>query len=286
MPHLGRKIGRFLLLTPLGISSILTVSVSLALILVLSFQRTDQTALFTEFSWAAYQDNIFHPLFWRVLLRSLTISALVTIVTVVLAYPVAYVVSFRAGRYKHALLVIVSAPFFTSYLLRIFGWKIILGFNGVLNSALLGLGLVHEPLPFLVYNPAAVIIALSHAYLAFAILPIYVSLDRVERALLEAASDLGARPAKVFFKIVLPLSAPGVISAAVLIFVPTVGDYITPTLVGGPDGSMVANLIQSAFGKANDWPAGSALSMATILAVGVPLLIAFSIGHRRATAAS
>jgi len=286
VPHLGRKIGRFLLLTPLGISSILTVSVSLALILVLSFQRTDQTALFTEFSWAAYQDNIFHPLFWRVLLRSLTISALVTIVTVVLAYPVAYVVSFRAGRYKHALLVIVSAPFFTSYLLRIFGWKIILGFNGVLNSALLGLGLVHEPLPFLVYNPAAVIIALSHAYLAFAILPIYVSLDRVERALLEAASDLGARPAKVFFKIVLPLSAPGVISAAVLIFVPTVGDYITPTLVGGPDGSMVANLIQSAFGKANDWPAGSALSMATILAVGVPLLIAFSIGHRRATAAS
>lgn len=286
MPHLGRKIGRFLLLTPLGISSILTVSVSLALILVLSFQRTDQTALFTEFSWAAYQDNILHPLFWRVLARSLTISALVTIVTVVLAYPVAYVVSFRAGRYKHALLVIVSAPFFTSYLLRIFGWKIILGFNGVLNSALLGLGLIHEPLPFLVYNPAAVIIALSHAYLAFAILPIYVSLDRVERALLEAASDLGARPAKVFFKIVLPLSAPGVISAAVLIFVPTVGDYITPTLVGGPDGSMVANLIQSAFGKANDWPAGSALSMATILAVGVPLLIAFSIGHRRATAAS
>jgi len=286
VPHLGRKIGRFLLLTPLGISSILTVSVSLALILVLSFQRTDQTALFTEFSWAAYQDNILHPLFWRVLARSLTISALVTIVTVVLAYPVAYVVSFRAGRYKHALLVIVSAPFFTSYLLRIFGWKIILGFNGVLNSALLGLGLIHEPLPFLVYNPAAVIIALSHAYLAFAILPIYVSLDRVERALLEAASDLGARPAKVFFKIVLPLSAPGVISAAVLIFVPTVGDYITPTLVGGPDGSMVANLIQSAFGKANDWPAGSALSMATILAVGVPLLIAFSIGHRRATAAS
>ncbi|HVI89677.1 MAG TPA: ABC transporter permease [Dongiaceae bacterium] len=286
MPHLGRKIGRFLLLTPLGISSILTVSVALALILVLSFQRTDPTALFTAFSWAAYQDNIFHPLFWRVLARSLTISALVTVVTVVLAYPVAYVVSFRAGRYKHALLVIVSAPFFTSYLLRIFGWKIILGFNGVLNSALLGLGLIHEPLAFLVYNPAAVIIALSHAYLAFAILPIYVALDRVERALLEAASDLGARPAKVFFKIVLPLSAPGVISAAVLIFVPTVGDYITPTLVGGPDGSMVANLIQSAFGKANDWPAGSALSMATILAVGVPLLIAFSIGHRRATAAS
>ena len=284
VPCLSKRIGRFLLLTPLAISSILTVVVALGLILVLSFQRTDPTALFTDFSWAAYQDNVFRPLFWRVLVRSLTISALVTLVTVVLAYPVAYFVSFRAGRYKHALLVFVSAPFFTSYLLRIFGWKIILGFNGVLNSALLWLGIIDQPLAFLVYNPGAVIVALSHAYLAFAILPIYVALDRVERALLEAASDLGARPAKVFVKIVLPLSAPGVISAAVLIFVPTVGDYITPTLVGGPDGSMVANLIQSAFGKANDWPAGSALSMATILAVGVPLLILFSLGHKRATA--
>lgn len=284
--RLRRKLGRFLLLTPLGISSILTVSVSLALILVLSLQRTDPEALFTTFSLDAYRDNILHPLFWRVLARSLVISAAVTIVTVVLAYPVAYVVSFRAGRFKHALLVIVSAPFFTSYLLRIFGWKIILGFNGVLNSALLGLGIIHEPLAFLVYNPGSVVVALSHAYLAFAILPIYVALDRVERDLLEAASDLGARPAKVFFKIVLPLSAPGVISAAVLIFVPTVGDYITPTLIGGPDGLMVANLIQSAFGKANDWPAGSALSMATILVVGLPLLLLFSIGHKRATAAS
>jgi spermidine/putrescine transport system permease protein len=286
VPRLHRKIGRFLLLTPLGISSILTVLISLALILVLSLQRTDPAALFTEFSWNAYQDNILHPLFWRVLARSLAISAIVTVVTVVLAYPVAYVISFRADRFKHALLVLVSAPFFTSYLLRIFGWKIILGFNGVLNSTLLGLHIIDQPLPFLVYNPGAVIVALSHAYLAFAILPIYVALDRVERALLEAASDLGARPAKVFFKIVLPLSAPGVISASVLIFVPTVGDYITPTLVGGPDGTMVANLIQSAFGKANDWPAGSALSMATILVVGLPLLILFSIGQRRAAASS
>ena len=284
--RLRGKLGRYLLLTPLGISSILVVSVSLALILVLSLQRTDPEALFTTLTLDAYRDNVLHPLFWRVLIRSLIISAAVTIVTVILAYPVAYVVSFRAGRFKHALLVIVSAPFFTSYLLRIFGWKIILGFNGVLNSALLGLGLIHEPLAFLVYNPGSVVVALSHAYLAFAILPIYVALDRVERDLLEAASDLGARPAKAFFKIVLPLSAPGVISAAVLIFVPTVGDYITPTLIGGPDGLMVANLIQSAFGKANDWPAGSALSMATILVVGVPLLLLFSIGHKRATASS
>jgi spermidine/putrescine transport system permease protein len=277
-----QRAGRYLLLTPLGVTSILTVIVALGLILVLSFQRTDPAALFTDFSWAGYQENVVRPLFWRVLGRSLVISALVTVVTVVLAYPVAYFISFKAGQFKHILLVIVSAPFFTSYLLRIFGWKIILGFNGVLNSALLGLGLIDQPLAFLVYNPGAVIIALSHAYLAFAILPIYVSLDRIERALLEAASDLGARPASVFLKIVLPLSAPGVISAAVLIFVPTVGDYITPTLVGGPEGVMVANLIQSAFGKANDWPAGSAMSVATILTVGIPLLIFFSIGHRRA----
>ncbi len=281
MRGLRHRWGKYLLLAPLGVSAILTVLAALGLILALSFQRTDPSALFTAFSWSAYEDNVVRPLFWRVLGRSLVISGLVTVVTIVLAYPVAYFISFKAGRMKTILLVVVSAPFFTSYLLRIFGWKIILGFNGVLNSALLGLGLIDQPLAFLVYNPGAVIIALSHAYLAFAILPIYVSLDRIERDLLEAASDLGALPRNVFLKIVLPLSAPGVISAAVLIFVPTVGDYITPTLVGGPEGVMVANLIQSAFGKGNDWPAGSAMSVATILAVGLPLLILFSIGQRR-----
>jgi spermidine/putrescine transport system permease protein len=273
---------RYALVAPLIATTILTVLVSLALILALSFQKVDVVKLFTTLTTDAYAETLFRPLFWRLLWRSIVIALAVTGVTLLLAYPAAYFISFKAGRWKTALLIVVSAPFFTSYLLRIFGWKIILGYNGILNALLVDSGVIAEPLETLVYRPSTVVVALAHAYLAFAILPIYVALDRIDRSLIEAASDLGARPHTNFLKIVLPLSMPGVISAALLIFVPTVGDYITPTLIGGPDGTMIANLIQSAFGKANDWPAGSAMSVATMLAVALPLAAIYGFHQRRA----
>ncbi|HEY4163145.1 MAG TPA: ABC transporter permease [Dongiaceae bacterium] len=273
-------------MAPLSVTTILAVLVSLALILALSFQTIDVVKLFTTLTTDAYVENLGEPLFWRLLLRSIWVALAVTGVTIALTYPAAYFISFKAQKYKNALLVIMSAPFFTSYLLRIFGWKIILGYGGILNAALIDLGLIKEPLESLVYRPSTVVIALAHAYLAFAILPIYVALDRIDRSLIEAAADLGARPLKNFIKITLPLSMPGVISAALLIFVPTVGDYITPTLIGGPDGAMVANLIQSAFGKANDCPAGSAMAVATITTVALPLLLIYVMFGRKMKAAS
>jgi len=278
----SEDLGRYALLAPLLVSTVLAVLVSLGLILALSFQTVDVTRLFTTPTLDAYAENLGEPLFWRLLLRSVLIALAVMAVTIVLAYPVAYVISFRVRKYKSALLLVVSAPFFTSYLLRIFAWKIILGYNGILNGLLLHLGLIQQPLEYLVYRPSTVVVALTHAYLAFAILPIYVGLERIDRALIEAAADLGAGPIRNFVRITLPLSMPGVISAALLIFVPTVGDYITPTLVGGPDGAMVANLIQSAFGKANDWPAGSAMSVATMLTVALPLVAIYALYAGRA----
>ena len=268
---------RYALVTPLCVTTILTVLVSLALFVSLCFQKVDVVKLFTTLTTDAYVEEIGRPLFWRLLWRSIVIALAVTAVTWVLAYPAAYFISFKAGRWKNALLIVVSAPFFTSYLLRIFGWKIILGYNGILNALLVDSGMISEPLQTLVYRPGTVVVALAHAYLAFAILPIYVALDRIDRSLMEAASDLGARPHINFLRIVLPLAMPGVISAALLIFVPTVGDYITPTLIGGPDGSMVANLIQSAFGTAYDWPAGSAMSVVTLLAVALPLAAVYGL---------
>ena len=279
---LSEDLGRYALLAPLLVSTVLAVLVSLGLILALSFQTVDVTRLFTTPTLDAYAENLGEPLFWRLLLRSVLIALAVMAVTIVLAYPVAYVITFRVRKYKSALLLVVSAPFFTSYLLRIFAWKIILGYNGILNGLLLHLGLIQQPLEYLVYRPSTVVVALTHAYLAFAILPIYVGLERIDRALIEAAADLGAGPIRNFLRITLPLSMPGVISAALLIFVPTVGDYITPTLVGGPDGAMVANLIQSAFGKANDWPAGSAMSVATMLTVALPLVAIYALYAGRA----
>jgi spermidine/putrescine transport system permease protein len=206
---------------------------------------------------------------YRVLfMRSVVISGLVTLVTVALAYPMAYFVAFHA-RHKFIWLVALTIPFWTSYLLRVFAWKIILGYNGVINSGLMRLHLIDQPLGFLLYNPFAVVVTLAHAWAAFAILPIYVSLEKIDRSLLEAASDLGDGALRRFLRITLPLSMPGVIGAAILIFVPTTGDFVTPELVGGTRGTMIANLIEVQFNGVGNWPLGAALSLVSMAMVAV-----------------
>ena len=257
-----------LLAPPLGFLAF-ALTAPLALLLLYSFWRQNGFELEQAFTLEQYAAVFGRPLYRDLLLRSVAISALVTVVTVALAYPMAYFVAFRVTRYKFAWLLLLSIPFWTSYLLRVFAWKVILGFNGVINSTLLSLGIVSAPLEFLLYNPTAVVITLAHAYAAFAILPLYVSLEKIDRSLLEAAADLGDGPVRRFLRVTLPLSVPGIIGAAVLIFVPTTGDYVTPTLVGGADGVMIANLIQVQFGRVNNWPLGAALAIASIAAVGV-----------------
>ncbi len=151
-------------------------------------------------------------------------SATVTVITILLAYPAAYFLAFRIKKNKMTWLILINIPFVTSYLLRVLSWKIMLGTNGVINSSLLDLGVIREPLEYLLYSRFAVVLTLAHAWAAFAILPIYVSLQKIDRSLLEAAADLGDGPLKRFLRITLPLSMPGVIAAAVIEFIPTVGD--------------------------------------------------------------
>jgi spermidine/putrescine transport system permease protein len=221
-----------------------------------------------------YAEIIRQPMFLALLARSLLVAALVSVATVLAAYPVAYFMAFHTGRRKVLWLVLVTAPFWTSYLLRTFAWRIVLGHEGAINSALMGLGLIHEPLDFLLYNPGAVVLTLAHAWAAFAVLPIFVSLEKIDRSLIEAARDLGDSPWRAFLRVTLPLSAPGIVSAVLLVFVPTVGDYVAPALVGGADGLMIGNVIQSQFGRANDWPLGAALS---IVSMAVTALLALAI---------
>jgi spermidine/putrescine transport system permease protein len=261
--------GNYALLAPPLLFLVFALTAPLALLVLYSFWRQSGFELETVFTLEQYEAVFGRPLYRELFLRSVAISALVTVVTVALAYPMAYFVAFKVTRHKFVWLLLLSIPFWTSYLLRVFAWKVILGFNGVINSSLLGLGLISEPLQFLLYNPTAVVITLAHAYAAFAILPIYVSLEKIDRSLLEAAADLGDGPLRRFLRVTLPLSVPGIIGAAVLIFVPTTGDYVTPTLVGGADGVMIANLIQVQFGRVNNWPLGAALAIGSIAAVGV-----------------
>jgi spermidine/putrescine transport system permease protein len=246
----------------------LALAAPLALMAVTSLKN--QTGIFFSQGWtlAQYGEVLGRASYRSLFLRSVLISGAVTLVTVALAYPMAYFVAFHARR-KFIWLVALTIPFWTSYLLRVFAWKIILGFNGVINSGLVQLHLIDRPLQFLLYNPFAVVVTLAHAWAAFAILPIYVSLEKIDRSLLEAASDLGDSALRRFLRVTLPLSMPGVIGAAILIFVPTTGDFVTPELVGGTKGTMIANLIEVQFNAAGNWPLGAALSLVSMAMVGV-----------------
>jgi spermidine/putrescine transport system permease protein len=216
---------------------------------------------------ANYREALTDPLVRHLMIRSILIAGAVTIVTVALAYPIAYFIALRT-RKKTLWLLLITIPFWSSYLLRVFAWKLILGFNGVLNSALLAVGLIDEPLTFLLYNEFAVVLTLAHAWAPFAILPIFVSIQKIDPSLLEAATDLGNSKLESFLRVTLPLTIPGIIAACLIIFIPTVGDYVTPSLVGGSDGKMIANLIQVQFGAANNWPLGATLSLLAMLSVG------------------
>jgi len=256
--------------------ALLTLTLAAPVILLVLYSLWTQRGLEldTRATLGQYEAVLGREFYLSLFLRSVAISSLVTLFTVALAYPMAYFVAFKVKRHKFVWLVLLNIPFWTSYLLRVFAWKVILGFNGVINSGLLSLGLIAKPLAFLLYNPTAVVLTLAHAYAAFAILPIYVSLEKIDRSLLEAAADLGDGPWKRFWRITLPLSLPGVIGAAVLIFIPTTGDYVTPTLVGGSDGVMIANIIQVQFGRVNNWPLGAALAVSSMMAVGAIAVLA------------
>ena len=210
-----------------------------------------------------------NPTYLWILAKSLLVSFAATALVIVTAYPVAAYIAFRVKRRKTLWLLLISAPFWTSYLLRIFAWKVILGYNGVINSGLMQLGVIDKPLEVLLYNPVAVVITLAHAWAPFALLPIYLSLEKIDRSLLEAARDLGDSPWAIFRRVVLPLSMPGVVAASLLVFVPTVGEYVTPQLVGGPSGLMIGNVVQSMFGRANNWPMGAAISIISMIVVTV-----------------
>lgn len=262
-----------LLLSPTMLIMLGALAAPMALLALYSFWTQEGYALNTQFSLTQYATSFGRPSYRELFYRSIEISSLVTIVTVLLAYPMAYFVAFRVEKSKFIWLILLTIPFWTSYLLRVFAWKVILGYNGVINSGLSSLGLIHQPLEFLLYNPTAVVVTLAHAWAPFAILPIYVSLEKIDRSLLEAAADLGDGPLRRFLRITLPLSIPGVIAADVMIFVPTTGDYVTPSLVGGSGGVMIANLIEVQFDKVGNWPLGAALALASMAAVGVITLL-------------
>src|SRR2546421_11298410 len=225
---------------------------------------------FTLAAWRAFlHSSVYLGLFWK----SVKMSLVVSVVVVALAYPVAYYLALSGTKRKYILLLVLIAPFLTSYLLRVLAWKVILGDQGVLNTFLFWTGLrsPDHPLSFLLYSRFAVMLVLGYVWLPFVALPIFVSLESLDRRLLEAASDLGASRLQAFRAVTLPLSAPGLVAAFLFVFIPTLGEFVTPSLVGGASGYMYGNQIVDLFGTGfPDWETGSVLA---IFLLGVVALL-------------
>lgn len=265
------------MVSPPLIYVLLMLAFPIGAIILFSFWTQDFMTLDTTFTLANYREIWEKPIFAALLQRSLFVSGCVTLVTVILAFPVAYFVSFHVAPERKSLwLFLITIPFWTSYLIRVFLWKVILGYNGVVNTGLINIGLIDEPLTFILYNVNAVIITLAHAFAPFAILPIFVALEKIDRSLLEASQDLGESKFTTFFRVTLPLAMPGVVASVLIVFIPTIGDYVTPELMGGAGGKLVANMIQTQFLALNNAPLGAALAiMAMICVTAISLLFVF-----------
>lgn len=209
--------------------------------------------------------SIYLGLFWKSVRMSLTVS----VVVVLLAYPIGYFLALCVRKLKYVLLLVIIVPFLTSFLLRVLAWKVMLGDRGVFNSLLVSLHLrpANEPIEWLLYSQFTVMLVLAYVWIPFVALPIFVSLDNLDRSLLEAASDLGASRVRTFLRVTLPLSLPGLIAAFVFVFIPTIGEFVTPLLVGGTSGYMYGNAIQDLFTRGLDWQSGSVLAMFLLIVV-------------------
>lgn len=248
-----------LFLTPLGILAVYTFLTRGA--------YGGMGAPWTLDNWVRVAD----PLYLGILMRSVLVAAISTLLCLVLGFPLALFIS-RAGRRKNLYLLLVVLPFWTSFLVRTYAWMFLLRDTGLINTLLISAGIVREPLPLL-YNFGAVVLGLVYGYLPFMVLPLYAAVERIDPHLLEASSDLGAHPWQTLKRVVLPLSAPGVRAGLILVFIPCLGAYLTPDLLGGGKTILIGTLIQNQFSTARDWPFGSAVSLALMAAVMLLLMM-------------
>jgi spermidine/putrescine transport system permease protein len=252
--------------------------------LAYSFFWVEGTQLHYEFTLRNYlrivNDEIYLPVLWRTGILCLEVAVL----AVMFGYPVAYFLAGLDGRKKYVLLMLLLVPLLLSYVIKIYAIRSILGGTGFLNRFLMATGIIQEPLTIFVYNLNAVLLTLTALLIPFAVLPIFLSLEKLPRNLLDASADLGASELQTFLRVVLPLSLPGVIAAASFVFVLAIGDFLTPQMVGGQSGFTFGRIVYSQFGTAYNWPFGSALSVLLCALVIIAILIGSRFGNKRGLA--
>lgn len=252
--------------------------VPLGILFIYSFM---QRGLYGGIEFSLTLENyarVFDPLYFKPVLRSVVVSIITTVLCLVIGYPLAYYIARQPESRKQTLLVLIMLPFWTDFLVRTYAWMLILRTEGLLNTVLLHLNLIHEPVEIL-FTQTAVIIGLVYGYLPFMVLPLFASIDKLDPALGAAAQDLGATPLKRLWHVTLPLTRPGIIAGCILVFVPAFGAFITPDILGGAKNMMIGNLIKDQFLSARDWPFGSALSFIVMAIVMMLLYIHIRAGH-------
>lgn len=262
----SRRYQRTITIPPLAWVTIFLV-LPYAFLFCFSFWGVRSGTIVHHWSLGNYRQLVENPVYLEVLLRSARIAASVTLLALLLGFPLAYFLSFRVRNAKSFLYQLVIIPLWVSYLVRAYAWKTILGSDGVLNTLLTYTGVLQHPASFLLYSPFAVILTLTHIYTPFVFLPVFASLEHIPRTLIEASQDLGASQARTFRTVVFPLALPGIIAGATFAFVLSLGDFLAPLLIGGPNGIMISNIVVSLFGAAYDWPLGAAISVCMLILV-------------------
>ncbi|MEU9831220.1 ABC transporter permease [Streptosporangium sp. NPDC048047] len=279
-PHRSRVIGRLTFLGPGLVYLVVFLLVPLALVLSYTLFRRGRFGGVVHEVTGENFTRLLDPLYLDVVVGSLRLAALATLIALLVGYPTAYLIAQLPRRWKTIALVAIVLPFWTNFLVRIYAWIILLSGPGLVNSALTKLGLVDKPLELL-YNEGTIVTGLVYSYLPLMVLPLYAAIERLDPQLREASANLGARPARTFVSVTLPLTLPGVLSGCLFVFVPSFGNFVIPELLGGGRSIMVGNLIRDQFLNARDWPFGATLSLA-LLAVLIVLLLLQAWSSRRA----
>ncbi len=273
--------GRYLLILPLV--GWLTVFLVLPYVFILcqSFFRSDEFGrVIYEVNFDSYVKIFTNPLYYGTLLRTLGFALVVAAGCVLLSLPLAYYIAFRVRKHKTLLYTLIVLPFWISYIVRAYAWKIILGQNGILNTFLVTTGVADAPLEFLLYSDVSTVICLVHIFTPFVAIPVYTAFEQIPKSLLEASRDLGANGFTTFRRVVLPLALPGIISGGTFALVLTMGDFLAPLLLGGPRTIFISNIVQNLFGTSNDKPLGSAVGIVMLLLVVVILEISSRVEKR------
>ncbi len=273
-----RGLGFYATLLPPLIGMALLYFIPILILISYSFWRLEGFDIVYKFSFKNFQVILGSSAYRIVIVRTIATALLVTLIDAVIALPIGFFIGQYGGRYRTLLTTLVILPLWSSYLVRVFAWKVILGYNGVLNSALLSLGILKEPSQIFLYNQFSTTLTFAHVWLPFMILPVITAFERLPSDLLEASADLNARPLTTFRRIALPLVMPGVWAGAISVFSLTMGDFITANLVGGTSGLMLGNVISSQFGVSYNWPLGAAFTLVVITVVFSALSLVFRWG--------